>query len=98
MVKKLILGLMVVMVGYLAGLIAHLYFYPQEVFPEYYQKIVKEGGEGHWVHWRHLVDHTFSDFPRPNNDTLYSYCLADLAKGPVVIEVPPIDRYRSIQF
>jgi len=45
-----------------------------------------------------LNDHTFTDFPRPNNDTLYSYCMVDLSKGPVVIEMPPIDRYWSVQF
>ena len=96
--KKLILGLLGLVIGYVAGLVTHLYYYPQEAFSEFYQKIAKEIGEGHWVHRRHLIDHTFSDFPRPNNDTLYSYCLVDLAKGPVVIEVPPVDRYWSVQF
>jgi hypothetical protein len=98
MFKKIILGLLILPVGYAAGLISHLYYYPREAFGKHYENIVKEGGKGRWVHRRQLNDHTFTDFPRPNNDTLYSYCMVDLSKGPVVIETPPIDRYWSVQF
>jgi hypothetical protein len=98
MMKKIIMGILVLLIGYAAGLTAHLHYYPQEAFTAFYQDIVKEAGEGHWVHRRQLNDHTFVDFRRPSNDTLYSYCMVDLAKGPVVIETPPIDRYWSVHF
>ncbi len=98
MLRKLVLGILVLLAGYVAGFVTHLHYYPREAFSKFYQKIVREGGEGHWVHRRYLNDHTFVEFPRPNNDTLYSYCMVDLAKGPVVIEAPPIDRYWCIQF
>ncbi len=98
MIKKIFLGLLILLVGYGAGLISHLHYYPREAFLTYYEKIAKEGGEGRWVHRRQLCDETVTDFPRPNNDTLYSSCMVDLSKGPVVIETPAIDRYWSVQF
>ncbi len=98
MFKNILIGVLVLLVWYAAGLIAHLHYYPREAFSGYYEKIAKEGGEGRWVHRRELCDHTFTAFPRPNNDTLYSSCMVDLSKGPVVIETPPINRYWSVQF
>ena len=98
MVGKLLLGALVLLIGYAAGLVNHLHYYPREAFATFYQKIVKEGGEGSWVHRRRLNDHTFTEFPRPSNDTLYSYCMVNLDRGPVVIETPPIDRYWCVQF
>jgi hypothetical protein len=98
MIKKLILGVVVLLIGYVAGFALHLQYYPKQEFTRFYEKISKEGGEGHWVHRRHLSDHTFTEFPRPNNDTLYSYCMVNLDRGPVVIETPPMNRYWSIQF
>jgi len=92
------LGMLVLLIGYILGFALHLHYYPKQEFTKFYQKIVKESGEGRWVHRRHLSDHTFTDFPRPNNDTLYSYCMVDLDRGPFVIEVPAIDRYWSVQF
>jgi len=98
MIGKLLLGVLALLIGYAAGLVSHLHYYPQEAFTTFYQQIVKEGGEGRWVHRRQLNDHTFTEFPRPSNDTLYSYCMVNLANGPVVIETPPIDRYWCVQF
>ncbi len=97
-IKNLILGILVLLVGNVMGLVTHLHYYPQGAFSNFYKKVVKEGGEGRWIHRRHLNDHTFTEFPRPNNDTLYSYCMLDLDKGPVVIEIPAIDRYWTVQF
>ena len=98
MLKRIILGSLVLLIGYAAGLAGHLYSYPQEEFTTFYDKIVKENGENQWAHRRQLNDHTFVEFLRPNNDTLYSYCMVDLAKGPVVVEAPAIDTYWCIQF
>lgn len=98
MIKKLILAILVLLIGYAAGLAIHLYAYPKEEFTTFYDKIIKENGENQWVHRRQLNDHTFAEFLRPNNDTLYSYCMVDLTKGPVVVEAPPIDTYWCIQF
>jgi hypothetical protein len=98
MIKKIFLGLLILLAGYAAGLISHLHYYPREAFFSSYEKIAKKGGEGRWVHRRQLCDEHSTDFPRPNNDTLYSSCMVDLSKGPVVIETPAIDRYWSVQF
>lgn len=98
MFKNIILGLLILLAGCAAGLISHLNYYPREAFGKHYENIVREAGEARWVHRRQLNDHTFTDFPRPNNDTLYSYCMVDLSRGPYVIEMPPIDRYWSVQF
>ena len=98
MAKKVSLVLLVFIVGYVIGFIVHLHVYPRNEFMQFYEKIARDGGMDRWVHRRCLSDHTFTDFVRPNNDTLYSYCVVDLAAGPVMIETPAFDRYWCVQF
>ena len=44
-----------------------------------------------------LKDHTMREIARPNNDTLYISCLADLRKDPVILEMPAFDsKYVSL--
>lgn len=44
-----------------------------------------------------LKDHTLSDIARPNNDTLYTGCMLDLRKDPVIISIPSYDsKYVSL--
>ena len=38
-----------------------------------------------------LKDHTMREIARPNNDTLYTSCLLDLRKDPVILEMPAFD-------
>jgi len=38
-----------------------------------------------------LKDHTMREIARPNNDTLYISCMADLRKEPVILEMPEFD-------
>lgn len=96
--KKVIVGGLALLVGFSAGFVVHLYRYPREVFTKQYQKVVGEAGEYHWLHRRQLSTPEQADIPRPNNDTLYSYCMVDVAKHPVIVEGPASDRYWSIQF
>lgn len=101
MVKKVLFTSVLVfllLLGFTGGFMAHLYLYPKQEFSRFYQKIFHEVGEGRWVHRSQLSDHTFTEFPRPNNDTLYSHCMLNLDNGPVVIEIPAIDRYWCVQF
>jgi hypothetical protein len=52
-----------------------------------------------FTHNRDLLDPSFTDVVRPNNDTLYSMAWLDLRSEPVVISVPevPDDRYYVLQ-
>lgn len=48
----------------------------------------------HFFHAPRLVDHTYKEGGRPNNDTLYSPAYVDLSKEPIILSVPPMgDRY-----
>src|SRR5580693_3122030 len=50
-------------------------------------------------HRRELLDHTATTVVAPNNDTLYSSAWLDLAKEPLVLDVPDTKgRYYVMQF
>ena len=50
-------------------------------------------------HFKVFPDPNFTDFTRPNVDTLYSTAYVNLKNGPLEITVPPLaDRFYSIQF
>jgi len=58
---------------------------------------LKQGGWNTCVADTQLKDHTMREIARPNNDTLYISCLADLRKDPVILEMPAIDsKYVSL--
>jgi len=58
---------------------------------------LKQGGWNTCVADTQLKDHTMREIARPNNDTLYISCLADLRKDPVVLEMPAFDsKYVSL--
>jgi hypothetical protein len=38
-----------------------------------------------------LKDHEFNEIARPNNDTLYTACMLDLRREPIIIEYPAFD-------
>jgi hypothetical protein len=44
-----------------------------------------------------LKDHTMREIARPNNDTLYTACMLNLCKDPVILEIPAFDsKYASL--
>jgi len=58
---------------------------------------IKQGGWNTCVADTKLKDHTTREIARPNNDTLYITCLADLRKDPVILEMPAFDsKYVSL--
>ncbi|MFK7849259.1 MAG: DUF1214 domain-containing protein [Rhodothermales bacterium] len=52
---------------------------------------LKQGGWNRCDADTALKDHTMRDIARPNNDTLYTICMLDLRKDPVVLEMPAFD-------
>ena len=51
------------------------------------------------THLRQLLDHRARNVTTPNNDTLYSSARLDLRLGPLLVEMPRIERrYYSLQF
>jgi hypothetical protein len=58
---------------------------------------IKQGGWNTCDPDIELKDHTMTEIARPNNDTLYTSCLLDLRKDPVVLEMPAFDsKYVSL--
>jgi hypothetical protein len=55
------------------------------------------GGWNKCVADTQLKDHTMREIARPNNDTLYTGCMLDLRKDPVILDIPAFDsRYASL--
>jgi len=58
---------------------------------------MKYGGWNFCVADTQLKDHTTREIARPNNDTLYTGCMLDLRKDPVILEIPAFDsKYASL--
>jgi len=58
---------------------------------------LKQGGWNTCIADTRLKDHTIREIARPNNDTLYISCMADLRMDPVVLEMPAFDsKYVSL--
>lgn len=58
------------------------------------------GPENNMTFARQLITANDTGTVTPNADTLYGYALVDLTKGPLVLQIPPIepDRYHTFQF
>ena len=54
MYKKILIAFLVLLVGFTAGLIGHLYYYPRETFGPFYEELTRDCREGWWVHHREL--------------------------------------------
>ena len=52
---------------------------------------LKNGGWNKCVADTQLKDHTMREIARPNNDTLYTGCMLDLRKDPVILDIPAFD-------
>ena len=51
----------------------------------------KQGGWNTCQADTELKDHTLRDIARPNNDTLYTGCMLDLRKDPIILNIPAFD-------
>src|SRR5260370_4032761 len=64
----------------------------------YFAGVAKNGGFGKFRHGRELALPAQQGIPRPNRDTLYSFAIADLNAGPVMITLPDAGkRYMGLQ-
>ena len=98
MMKKVILGGVIIIFSFTAGFVASMYSYPGREFGRTWEVVAREGGKNTWLHKRNLADDTSKLIVRPNNDTLYSAAAMDMDSGPFVISMPPSDRYWSVEF
>lgn len=98
MMKKVILGGVIIICSFTAGFVASMYSYPCREFGRTWEVVAREGGKNTWFHERNLADDTSKLIVRPNNDTLYSAAALDMDSGPFVISMPPSDRYWSVEF
>ncbi|PKG96202.1 DUF1254 domain-containing protein [Paraglaciecola sp. MB-3u-78] len=108
--KKLVLGLVIVVAILAAGLIilkeikvgsqTYLYGYPLLVMEK--SRLAMQGVDGFrnkFHHKHNLPDHSFRTVVRPNNDTLYSIAWLDLANEGQVLSVPDMgERYYVMPF
>jgi hypothetical protein len=98
MTKKVVFWVLIVIFSYTAGFVAAMYLYPSREFSRAWKKTVHDGGLNRWLHRRNLEGDTSALIVRPNHDTLYSSAAVDMDSGPFVIEMPPSDRYWSVEF
>ena len=98
MMKKVILGGVIIILSFTAGFVASMYSYPGREFTRTWEMVAREGGKNTWLHKRNLADDTSKLIVRPNNDTLYSAAAIDMDSGPFVVSMPPSDRYWSVEF
>ncbi len=85
--------------AYSSGIQAYLYSQPLMKMATIMQKHTSHTPLNKFNHHRDLVDHTFSEFVSPNNDTLYSFAWLDLTNGPIELSIPAIkNRYFTFQF
>jgi hypothetical protein len=90
---------------YVASLSTQAYIYGFPLFEMYrtrYEFLQRDepGGvrENQLLHTRDLLDASFKGVVAANTDTLYSSAWLDLAREPVILDVPDIpDRYYSVQ-
>jgi hypothetical protein len=87
-----------VLVAYVAGLLAALRQYPRQEFRRVWDMMARDVGINAWYQRRDLADEASHDVVRPNNDTLYSSAALDLTQGPLLIEAAASDHYWALQF
>lgn len=90
--------------AYTIGVQAYIYGYPLvEMYRVRYTRVFDPHQKqrvdlNQFLHFRQLRDHTATTVVGPNNDTLYSSAWLDLAREPVVLDVPDTDgRYYVMQ-
>ena len=91
--------------AYTIGVQAYVYGYPLvEMYRIRFKAVFDPESKpriplNHFKHARELLDHTATTVVAPNNDTLYSSAWLDLAKEPLVLDVPDTKgRYYVMQF
>ena len=61
-------------------------------------QVASAGAWGSVYHLRELATAQDRQVAKPNRDTIYSSVAIDLATGPVLLTVPPYERYWNVQF
>ncbi len=91
--------------AYTIGVQAYIYGYPLvEMYRVRYTRVFNPAAKNRtplnqFYHIRQLHDHTATTVIGPNNDTLYSSAWLDLAKEPIVLDVPDTKgRYYVMHF
>lgn len=100
MIRPLLTFVATFLIATVAAATWHIYNIPRAEFARLeVQHLETLGAHNVFGHRRDLVDHTFTEIVRPNNDTLYSSAFLDLSGGPLLLTVPETGaRYYSIQF
>jgi hypothetical protein len=91
--------------AYTIGVQAYIYGYPLvEMYRVRYARVFDPVNKNpaqlnQFFHLRNLIDHTARTVVGPNNDTLYSSAWLDLAKEPIVLDIPDTKgRYYVMHF
>ncbi|NES64157.1 MAG: DUF1254 domain-containing protein [Okeania sp. SIO2D1] len=84
--------------AYTLGVQAYIYAFPWTYMPKaYWTRMTDEGGKvNEFYHYEELRDDTFVGGGN-QNDTLYSHAVVYLGDEPLILSVPEIDRYYTIQ-
>ena len=84
--------------AYTLGVQAYIYAFPWTYMPKaYWTRMKDEGGKvNEFYHYEELRDDTFVGGGN-QNDTLYSHAVVYLGDEPLILSVPEIDRYYTIQ-
>lgn len=100
MTRAIITFVIVFVLTAVAAAARHVHNMPRAEFARLERAHLAASDYGEWRHGRALVDHTFAEVVRPNNDTLYSSSFIDLSEsGPLILSLPEMgERYYSVQF
>ncbi|NEQ65258.1 MAG: DUF1254 domain-containing protein [Symploca sp. SIO2D2] len=85
--------------AYTLGVQAFIYAYPWAYMADgYWTRMTEAGGTvNQFYHYRDLKDETHTQGGGPNNDTLYSQAVIYLGDEPLILSVPAIDRYYTME-
>ncbi len=85
--------------AYTLGVQAFIYAYPWAYMSDgYWTRMTNAGGTvNEFYHYREIRDATWTGGGGPNNDTLYSHAVLYLGDEPMILSVPEIERYYTIE-
>ena len=99
MERVLLIILLSLASGLVAGLLLSIRFYPEWEVRKLIRKQKRLGYPfGVWNHMKILADHHMRLIVKPNCETLYSACFIRKKDGPYVLHMPAFDAYFSFAF